>query len=98
MWELAGHTKEMEALLKSTKNATFQNKVMEYYGYQDNLKATMDALKEKGVEICYTSNYNLTGVPATPRAHIVNTDYLIDAYHTSFGGTVADLGKTLGDK
>ncbi|MBR2589729.1 MAG: hypothetical protein IKE65_02270 [Clostridia bacterium] len=97
MWELAGHTKDMEALLKSTKNETFQKKVMEYYGYQDNLKNTMDALKEKGVEICYTSNYNLTGVPATPKADVVNTDYLIDTYHTSFGATVADLGKTLGD-
>ncbi|MBQ6380602.1 MAG: hypothetical protein IJJ41_03250 [Clostridia bacterium] len=97
MWELAGHTDQMEALLKSTKNEVFQNKVMTYYGYQDNLKNTLDSLKEKGVEICYTSNYNLTGVPATPRAHIVNTDYLIDTYHTSNGATVADLGKTLGD-
>jgi|GEM_PF-2285089 len=97
MWELAGHTKEMENLLKETKNEVFQNKVMEYYGYQDNLKNTLDSLKEKGVELIYTSNYNLTGVPATPRAHIVNTDYLIDTYHTSNGATVADLGKTLGD-
>ena len=97
MWELAGHSQDMESMLKATKNATFQNKVMEYYHLQDGLKNTLDGLKKKGVEICYTSNYNLTGVPATPKAHIVNTDYLIDTYHTSHGATVADLGKTLGD-
>ena len=97
MWELGGHTKDMEAMLKSTKNAQFTQKVMSYYNLQDNLKETLDNLKEKGVEICYTSNYNLTGVPATPNAHKINTDYLIDTYHTSNGATVADLGETLGD-
>ena len=97
MWELAGHSKQMEKILKETKNKTFQSKIMEYYTLQDHLTETLDKLKEKGVEICYTSNYNLTGVPATPNAHKVNTDYLIDTYHTSNGATVADLGTTLGD-
>ena len=55
MWELAGHSQEMESMLKATKNATFQNKVMEYYHLQDGLKNTLDGLKKKGVEICYTS-------------------------------------------
>ena len=97
MWELAGHTEQMESILKSTKNEYFQSRIMEYYGYQDNLKNTLDSLKEKGVELIYTSNYNLTGVPATPNADTCNTDYLIDTFHTSNGATVADLGKTLGD-
>ena len=98
MWELAGHSPEMEQLLKSTKNEVFQNKVMSYYNLQDGIKNTFDKLKKKGVELCFTSNYNLTGVPVTPNAHKVNTDYLIDTFHTSFGATVADIGKTLGEK
>ena len=97
MWELAGHSKAMEKMLKETKNEEFQTKVMNYYHLQDGIKDTFDKLKKKGVELCFTSNYNLTGVPVTPNAHKVNTDYLIDTYHTSFGATVADLGKTLGD-
>ena len=97
MWELAGHSEVMEKMLKETKNEVFQNKVMSYYKLQDGLKNTFDKLQKKGVELCFTSNYNLTGVPVTPNAHKINTDYLIDTFHTSYGATVADLGKTLGD-
>ena len=97
MWELAGHSKAMEKMLKETKNEEFVNKVMNYYHIQDGIKNTFDKLQKKGVELCFTSNYNLTGVPVTPNAHKINTDYLIDTFHTSYGATVADLGKTLGD-
>ena len=35
--------------------------VKEYYAIQDSYNATLDKLQKKGVEICFTSNYNLVG-------------------------------------
>jgi hypothetical protein len=97
MWELAKHTPQIDALLKSKKNKTFCDKIERYYAVQDNIKSTLTSLKKKGVEICYTSNYDLVGVPVTKNAMITNTDYLINTANTSNGATVASLFETLGD-
>ena len=98
VWELAEHTKDVDRYLEEYNvNPTLKEKVKSYYRIQDNYNDTLDALQEKGVEICFTSNYNLIGVPLTSKAMVTNSDFLIAARQTSNGATVADLFKTLPD-
>ena len=98
VWELAEHTKSMDQKLEEYNvHPALKQKVKAYYEIQDNYNKTLDKLQKKGVEICFTSNYNLVGVPVTSKAMVSNTDFLITTRQTSNGATVADLFKTLGD-
>ena len=98
VWELAEHTKSMDQKLEEYNvHPTLKQKVKAYYDIQDNYNKTLDKLQKKGVEICFTSNYNLVGVPVTSKAMVTNTDFLIATRQTSNGAIAADLFKTLGD-
>ena len=98
VWELAEHTKSMDEKLEQYGvNPTLKRKVQDYYVIQDNLNATLDKMQKQGVEICFTSNYNLVGVPVTSKAMVTNSDFLIATRQTSNGATAADLFTTLGD-
>ena len=98
VWELAEHTKDIDRMLDEYNvHPKLKQRVKEYYAIQDNYDATLDKLQEKGVEICFTSNYNLVGVPVTSKAMVSNSDFLITTRQTSNGGTAADLFTTLGD-
>ena len=98
VWELAEHTKDMDNYLeKYNVNPVLKEKVKAYYRIQDSYNDTLDALQEKGVEICFTSNYNLVGVPVTSKAMVSNSDFLITTRQTSNGATVANLFETLPD-
>jgi len=98
VWELAEHTKKIDRELDEYNvHPALKQRVKEYYAIQDNYNKTLDKLQKKGVEICFTSNYNLVGVPFTSKAMVSNGDFLITTRQTSNGGTAADLFTTLGD-
>ncbi|MBQ3431388.1 MAG: hypothetical protein IJG23_01240, partial [Clostridia bacterium] len=98
VWELADHTKAIDKELEEYNiDPALKQKVKAYYKIQDSYNDTLDKLQEKGVEICFISNYNLVGVPFTSKAMVSNSDFLITTRQTSNGGTAADLFTTLGD-
>ena len=98
VWELAEHTADMDKYLeKYNVSGALKEKVKAYYRIQDSYNDTLDALQEKGVEICFTSNYNLIGVPFTSKCMVSNSDFLITTRQTSNGAVAADLFTTLGD-